>query len=194
SALTWGNGYAEIVRNSRGDVAELWPLFPDRMIPRRRDVAPYALFYEYLNQDGGRVELEPDRVFHLRGPGIAGLVGDNVVSRAAKAMSLAAAQERFASTYFGNNTVIGGALKHPKKLTPETHDRLKKDWEDKYKGPFKANRPIILEEGMEWLPFSNDAEKAQLIASRTFQIEEICRWYGVPPHKVQHLLRATFNN
>jgi phage portal protein BeeE len=27
-----------------------------------------------------------------------------------------------------------------------------------------------------------------------FQVEEICRWFGVPPQKVQHLLRATFNN
>jgi HK97 family phage portal protein len=193
-ALTWGNAYAEITRNARGDVAELWPLFPDRMIPRRRNAAPYALYYEYLNQDGGRTELEPENVFHLRGPGISGLMGDNVVSRAAKTMSLAAAQERFASTYFGNNTVIGGALKYPKTLTPEAHERVKRDWEDRYKGPFKANKPIILEGGMDWLPFKNDAETAQLVASRVFQVEEICRWYGVPPHKVQHLMRATFNN
>ena len=193
-ALTWGNAYAEIVRNARGDVAELWPLYPDRMIPRRRPDPPYALYYEYLNQDGGRTNLEPEDVYHLRGPGISGLMGDNVVSRAAKAMSLAAAQERFASTYFGNNTNMGGVLKHARKLTPEAHKRLKDDWDDKYKGPFKANKPVILEEGMDWVPTQNDAEKAQLVQSRTFQIEEICRWFGVPPHKVQHLLRATFNN
>jgi len=193
-ALTWGNGYAEIVKNARGQVSEMWPLLPDRVVPRRRETKPYRLYYEYSQQNGERVELEPESVYHIRGPGITGLMGDNLVARAAKSMGLAAAQERFSSSYFGNNTVIGGVLAHPKKLQPDAHERLKKDWEDKYKGPFKANRPAILEEGMTWTPFQNNAEAAQLVQSRTFQVEEICRWFGVPPHKVQHLLRATFNN
>jgi HK97 family phage portal protein len=194
AALTWGNGYAEITKSARGQVSALYPLLPDRMTPRRRREPPYQLYYEYVQQNGERTELETSQVFHLRGPGITGLMGDNLVARAAKTLGLAAAQERFASTYFGNNTVIGGVLQHPKKLTAEAHAKLKGDWEDKYKGPFKANRPAILEEGMTWQPFSNSAEAAQLTSSRTFQVEEICRWFGVPPHKVQHLLRATFNN
>jgi HK97 family phage portal protein len=190
--LTWGNAYAEITRNARGDVAELWPLYSDRMVPARTPEG--ALAYQYFNWDGSHTFLKPESVYHLRGPGIHGLVGDNLVAHAAKSMSLAAAQERFAQTYFGNNTVIGGVLKYSKKLTTETHEKLRKEWTDKYQGPFKSNKPIILEDGMEWMPFTNDAETAQLVASRTFQIEDICRWYGVPPHKVQHLLRATFNN
>jgi HK97 family phage portal protein len=192
-ALTWGNAYAEIVPNARGDVAELWPLFSDRMTPVRSDAG--ALSYQYVQFGGELVFLPPERVYHLHGAGIAGLVGDNQVARMAKSIGLASAQERYASTYFGNNTIIGGVLKHPTKLKDQTtKDRLQKDWTDKYGGPFKANKPIILEEGMEWLPFDNNAENAQLVASRMFQIEEICRWYGVPPHKVQHLLRSTFNN
>ena len=193
-ALTWGNGYAEIVRNARGDVAEMWPLFPDRMMLRRRPARPYGLYYQYFEFDGTQTELNPDQVYHLRGPGISGLMGDNLVVRATKVMSLAAAQERFASNYFGNNTNLGGILKYPKRLTPEAHKRLKDDWEDKYKGPFKANKAVILEEGLDWTPTNNDAAKAQMIEARVFQVEEICRYFGVPPHKVQHLLRATFNN
>jgi hypothetical protein len=53
----------------------------------------------------------------VHGPGITGLMGDNLVARAAKSMSLAAAQERFASTYFGNNTLIGGFLEFPASWT-----------------------------------------------------------------------------
>lgn len=193
-ALTWGNAYAEIVRNARGDVAELWPLYPDRMIPRREIEAPYALFYQYLDQYGEKVVLPPERVLHIRGPGISGLMGDNIVARAAKGMALAAAQERFAGTYFGNNTVLGGILKTPKKLNPEAHARLKKDWSDMYGGGFKSHKPALLEDGLDFVPIDGDAEKSQLVESRTFQIEEVCRWYGVPPHKVQHLMRATLNN
>jgi|GEM_PF-2082771 len=193
NATTWGNGYAEIVKNARGQPSALWPLLPDRTLPRR-DKQTGVLYYEHRQMDGGMMRLEAEQVFHLHGPGITGLMGDNFVARAAKAMSLAAAQERFASTYFGNNTNMGGILKYPKKLSTDAHKKLKDDWEDKFKGPFKANRPAILEDGMEWLPSNVEADKAQLTNSRTFQIEEICRFYGVPPHKVQHLARATFSN
>ena len=47
---------------------------------------------------------------------------------------------------------------------------------------------------MKFTPIGNEPEKAQLVESRKFQVEEICRWFGVPPHKVQHLERSTFNN
>jgi HK97 family phage portal protein len=53
---------------------------------------------------------------------------------------------------------------------------------------------MILEAGMKWSSVSLEPEKSQLVESRQFAVEEICRWFGVPPHKVQHLLRSTFSN
>jgi HK97 family phage portal protein len=192
-ALTWGNGYAEIQRTASGKVAALWPLMPDRVMPRR-DPETGVMYYEYLQDSGGIARLEQQDVYHLRGPGISGLMGDNLVARAAKTISLAAAQERYASTYFGNNTIIGGVLKHPGRLGKEAHELLRTDFEDRYSGASKSNKPLLLEEGMDWLPISNNADEAQLVPSRQLQVEEICRWFKVPPHKIQHLLRATNNN
>lgn len=193
-ALTWGNAYAEIVPDGKGRPKELWPLQADCVVPRRRPEKPYKLYYEYHQQDGGTVELEAEQVYHLRGPGISGLMGDNLVARAAKSMGLAAAQERFAATYFGNNTIVGGVLEYPGKLTPAAHKVIQDDWADQYKGIAKSNKPALLEHGLKYTPFTNDADKAQMVESRQFSIEDICRWYCVPPHKVQHLLRSTFNN
>jgi hypothetical protein len=53
---------------------------------------------------------------------------------------------------------------------------------------------MILEGGMKLEQDTPDAGSTAMVESRTFQVEEICRWFGVPPHKVQHLMRATFNN
>jgi HK97 family phage portal protein len=191
-ALTWGNGYGEIQRDNSSRVVGMWPLLPHRTFPRRDPAG--VLYYEHYNMDGEVVRLEARDVYHVHGPGITGLMGDNLVARAAKSMSLAAAQERFASTYFGNNTVIGGFLEYPTKLDDKAYKRLKDDWEDRFKGPDKSNRPAILEGGMKYSPVTNNAQSAQLVESRQFQLEEICRWFNVPPHKVQHLLRSTFNN
>lgn len=192
NALTWGNGYAEIVRDGAGRIAALWPLAADRMTPRRDSAK--RLVYEFANPDGSTAILEGSRVFHLRGPGLNGLLGDNIVARAAKSIALAMAAERFSSSFFGNGTVLGGVLEYPKTLDDAAYQRLKVSWEERFQGPNNAHKPVILEGGMKWNPISTEPEKSQLVESRKFQIEEICRWYGVPPHKVQHLERSTFNN
>src|SRR6266487_874281 len=190
--LTYGNGYAEIVRDLANRPSAIWPLIPDRVTPRRLDKAQgYTLVYDYANPDGSFTTLPASDVLHFHGPGIHGLMGDNLVARMAKSIALAAAHERFASTYFGNNTVIGGWIEYPRVLGPEAHTQMQKSWEDQHKGPDKAHKAIIMENGAKYHAVDSNAEKAQLIESRQFQLEEICRWYKVPPHKVQHLTRAT---
>ena len=193
TAIPFGNAYAEIVRDGAGRVAELWPLEHDRVTPRR-DPVTWELVYEYRQPDGAMVPLSPRQVFHLRGPGLTGLLGEHIVARAAKALSVAAAQERFSASFFGQGANPGGVLEYPGKLDEERYQRLKKDWAEKKQGPENAHRPMILEHGMKWTSVSVDPQKSQMLESRQFAVEEICRWFGVPPHKVQHLLRSTFSN
>ena len=191
SALLYGNGYCEVVRDRRGEPVRLWPLLPDRVTPRRDAEAPYRLFYEFRQQQGGVVRLEQDQVFHLRGSGITGIVGEPLVAKAARVLGLAAAQERFASTFFGNNTQIGGVLSYPGKLPRDekgrpdgTIDRLRADWAAAHQGPSRAWRPAILEQGMRWQAFEVNASDAQLLEARRFSVEEIARLFGVPGHLV----------
>lgn len=192
-AIPFGNAYAEIVRDAGGRVVQLWPLMTDRMTPRRNSKT-WALEYHYT-QPTGAVEIFPaKRIFHLRGPGLWGLMGDNVVARAAKTLGVAAAQERFSASFFGQGAQPIGVLEFPGKLDSPTHARLKQDWNDKFKGPENAHKPLILEAGMKFSAISMDPQKSQLTEGKKFSVEEICRWFGVPPHKAQHLEHATFSN
>jgi len=70
-ALTWGNGYAEVVRNSMGDVVEMWPITPNRVTPRMRDS---ELVYE-ITVDGELVILPRSQILHIPGMGFAGFLG-----------------------------------------------------------------------------------------------------------------------
>lgn len=192
-AIPFGNSYAEIVRDAGGRVVALWPLPYERVTPRR-DPATWELVYEYRQPDGSVVILESSRVFHLRGPGLHGLMGENVIARAAKSLGVAAAQERHSAAYFGQGASPGGILKAPGEVNQQTYERLKEDWAEKKKGPENAHKPLILEAGWDFTTITNDPVKSQLVEARQFSVEEICRWFGVPPHKIQHLLRATFGN
>lgn len=191
--IPYGNAYAEIVRDQAGRIAELWPLPSDRVTPRR-DQATWRLWYGYVAPDGSTTQIPAENIFHLRGPGLYGLMGENLIARAAKSMAVAAAQERFSASFFGQGANPGGVLKFPGKLGDDQFKRLKDDFAEKKKGPENAHKPMILESGMEWVATSTDPQKSQLVEGRQFSVEEIARWFGVPPHKIQHLLNATFSN
>lgn len=193
-AIAFGNSYAEIVRDGAGRVSQLWPLAYPHSVMVRRDPKTWALFYQVTTPDGELVRLEQRDVFHVRGPGLHGLMGDNVVARAAKSMAVAAAQERYSASFFGQGANPGGVLTAPGTVTDPQHQRLKKDWAEKKQGPENAHRPMILENGWKWEANEIDPQKSQLTEGRQFSVEEICRWFNVPPHKVQHLLHATFSN
>jgi hypothetical protein len=91
--IAFGNSYAEIVRDGAGRVTQLWPLSPAPRAapPRPEDLGALLRVHQ---PDGELVRLEQRDVFHLRGPGLHGLMGDNIVARAAKSLAVAAAQER----------------------------------------------------------------------------------------------------
>ena len=190
--LGWGNGYAEIVKDIQGNVAELYPLPPNKVRPKLTDYGD--LYYEVHRDDGTTDNVSADLIFHVHGLGDDGLVGYNVIQYARESLGLAQAAETFGSTYFGNNTIVGGILKHPNNLSEEAQRRLAKSMNEKYQGPDNAHKIMVLEEGMDFTQTTIPPEQSQFLETRQFSVPEICRWFRMPPHKVADLTRATFSN
>ena len=116
--LLWGNAYAQIIRNGRGDVIGLYPLMPDRMTVDRDDRG--QLYYEYMvsNDDApinkkSTVKLSPSDVLHIPGLGFDGLVGYSPIAMAKNAIGLAIATEEYGSKFFANGAAPSGVLEHP---------------------------------------------------------------------------------
>jgi HK97 family phage portal protein len=192
SALIWGNAYAEIQWDNRGAPFAMWPIHPDRVKVRRNDTG--ELIYDVWNEGGGMVTLAAEDVFHLRGFG-DGPVGYNVIEYAAQSIGWAQATEAFGSEFFANGMNPSGVIEQAngKAISPEAQDELREEMRRVYFGKGK-DRTAILDVGMKFTKITNSPDEAQFIETRWLQIEEICRWFGVPPHKVMHLLRATFSN
>jgi HK97 family phage portal protein len=194
--LTWGNCYAEIEFSRGGEVRALWPLRPDRMTPRREG---RALVFDYqLTQPDSQGRMSrtfaADMIFRVHGLGFDGIQGYSPVRMARDAIGLAMATDRLGAKFFSNGARPGGVLQHPGKLGEQAYKRLKESWEARHQGLENAARVAILEEGITYKEVGMPMEDAQFLQTRRFQVEEIARWYRVPPHMVGDLERATFSN
>jgi len=185
-----GRGHAEIVFDRRGMPVELWPIHPDDIRIQRNDVTKKI---EYLYLPSNTV-IPYDRMFHLRGFSPNGVTSYSPISLARHGIGLGMAADEFGGRFFKDGTNIGGFIEHPKGLSDASFNRLKKEMSDKYKGLQKAHGVIILEEGMKYSPIGISMEDSQFLQSRTFQVREIARWFGMPPHLIGDLADATFSN
>jgi HK97 family phage portal protein len=194
-AQTWGNGYAEIVRDRANRPAELWQMQSDRVeAVRSRETG--RLYYDVSNSSGPNTVIDADNMFHIQSISADGIVGHSIVSLAARSIGLSISLEEFGASFFGNGAQLGGVIEIPDESTLDTEGKknLKKTFNNTHKGPGKAFGVEILDAGMRYTPIGVEPDKGQFTESQQNQVEVICRWFRVPPHKVGHLLRMTFNN
>ena len=116
--LLYGNAYAQIIRNGKGEVIGLYPLMANRMSVDRDDKG--HLYYQYQMQDSdaptmknGTVILKPSDVLHVPGLGFDGLVGYSPIAMAKNAIGLAIATEEYGAEFFANGATPGGILEYP---------------------------------------------------------------------------------
>lgn len=186
--LLRGNAYALIIRDGRGDVAELWPLHPDRV--RKEQADDMSVSYVYTRKDGRRTVLGAGEVMHLMGLSLDGLTGVSVVAYARRAIGLSLSAEQHGATVFENGTALGALLKHPHSLGQEGQEALRASL-DAYRGSANAGKTLILEEGMEYETIGMTMEDAQYIETRKFTRGEIAMFFGVPPHMIGDTEKST---
>ena len=195
--LLWGNAYAQIIRNGKGDIIALYPLMPNRMKVERDSKG--QLYYEYqtMKEDaptmkGAVYQLDPSEVLHVPGLGFDGLVGYSPIAMAKNAIGLAIAAEEYGSKFYANGAAPSGVLEHPNVLKDPA--KVRDSWNAAFGGSSNAHRVAVLEEGMKYTPISISPNEAQFLETRKFQINEIARIFRVPPHMVGDLEKSSFSN
>ena len=195
--LLWGNAYAQIIRNGKGEVVALYPLMPNRMEVNRDKNGKLYYLYSTQSDDaptmkGSTVYLDPSEVLHIPGLGFDGLVGYSPIAMAKNAIGMAIACEEYGAKFFANGAAPGGVLEHPG--TIKDPQRVRESWQSTFGGSGNANKIAVLEEGMKYTPIGISPEQAQFLETRKFQINEIARIFRVPPHMVGDLEKSSFSN
>lgn len=188
-----GNSYALIERRGSGDVLSLYPV-PSAAVARRRDSGTdWETRYGFA--DRGKMEWYPaEKVWHVKGFSFNGLEGLSPIACAREAMALALAGEEFNARLFAQGLMPSARVSIPNWLTPEQRTIAEKKIEKMHQGVQNLGRPMLLEGGMKVESGLLTPDDAQFLQLRQFTVVELCRLFGVKPHMIAALERATDNN
>ncbi len=177
-----GDAFAEKIR-AGGRLIALQPLQADRVTVRRDPDG--ALVYDYADPLGVRSLGEAD-VFHLRAFGSDGLRGLSPLKFARQTVSAALAADEVSNKLFANGVRPSGVLQMDQVLKPEQRKDLRENVVAPLAGSSNAGGVFVLEAGMKFSAVSLSPADSQLLESRRWHVEEICRWFGIPPILIGH--------
>jgi HK97 family phage portal protein len=186
--LLWGNAYARIYRAFGGRISAIVPLQPDRITARR--MTDGTLLYHYSHA-GVEFDVEEADMMHIKGFSTDGIVGLSPVSQARETIGLAQAAEKAASSMFRNGMRAPFAFVLPSYLDEVRRKRFEDEWLPKYTGAINSGKTPFLEGGWEIKQIGMNPADVQLLATRNFSIEQICRWFGVQPVMIGHMEKST---
>lgn len=191
--LLWGNAYAEIERNDFGEPVGLWPIHPTRVTLEEGD----KRVRRYLVENRGKAPtpLRQQDMLHFQNFTLDGLFGIGLAALGREAIALAIAAEENSARLFGNFAVpLGflrykGSFKDVESVTRKIQKQFKK-----LVGGDSRHSLMVLEEDMAWEQVGLSSAELQDLATRKFQVTEVARVIGLPPHLLMDLERATFTN
>lgn len=184
--LLHGNAYLLHIYNGAGSIAALLPIHPHCVTVVIDPTAPGGKYFTVNLADGSRRDLYQADLTHIPALSTDGLCGLSPIAVARNSLGTAIAGDRAAAKMFGNGAMISGLVtpagddditEAEAKVIKEGLDRKVAGWEN-------ASTIAVFNKSLKFQPWTLSAEDAQFIQSRQFQIEEICRWYGLQPFQL----------
>lgn len=195
SVLTWGNFYARKVYGTSG-VESLVPISSADVKVGRHPSAvteqnPTGKLFQIARAGGGSEVASPNEIFHIPGLGYDGLTGVSPLRLAAQGIGLALSAEKYSAKQFSNGSLMAGILQTEQRITPEQAEELAARWRSKVAGIARAHDIVALGAGATFKPIQFPNSDLQMIENRKFQIVEIARVFGIPPHMIGDVERST---
>lgn len=192
--LLWGNAYCYLTWTGKGQ-PYLMPLHPSTVTPERLNDG--SKVYTVVGVDHKLTDAnlrgidDNARIFHIPGFGYDGVQGISAIRAGRQSFGLALAAEEFGARLFSNGALSTGIVTTEKGLTAQQREALSAEWAQKRKGLDKAFETIFLDGGLKYQQLTIPPEDAQFLESRAFQIDEVARWFGVPPFMLMEVEKST---
>lgn len=194
----FGNAYCLMEVSGRGQTVGLYPWHPSRVEVKWEDYLGSLIPFYYFRPDKGDKIRQPYfHMVHLRGPGTDGFNGLSPIQEHKQTIGLGLAVQEHGARFFRNGASLRGILS-PKAGAPtipkDQLDLIKERWKESYGGLSNAHKTAFLPTGLDYQPVGVTMADAQYADIAQLNVPQICRIFGVPPHKVFDLIRSTNNN
>jgi len=190
--LLHGNAVSAIDHDAAGRVIALRPLAWGTLQLYR--LPSGRLAYDVVQDAGGVRRYFAEEVFHLRDRSDDALIGRSRISRAPEVLGNASSLQDWTGNMWRNHATPSGVYSVEGNLTGDQYDLLLAHIENRMTGNANARRPLIVDRNAKWTPLAISPEDAEVLASRRFTVEELCRLFQVPPPIVQDYTHNTFTN
>ncbi|KAK1548917.1 hypothetical protein Q3G72_032944 [Acer saccharum] len=181
--LTWGNFYAHKTIGPRGKIVSLDPLDPALMTVRR--TLDGAVTYVYADPRG-QVEYSENDVWHVKGFSEDGLIGLSPIAIGARSMIAASNLANAGSKLFGDDLKPTAVLTRQEIFTKDQRAQIKEAIKDGMITNTLGGPLRLIEGGMTYQQLAISPQDAQMIEQSNASVEDLCRWFGVPPAKIGH--------
>ena len=169
-----GNAYARIDRSANGEAYSLWPMPADQVEMEVLEDGQAVYYYKVGND---LAVLSEDNVLHIKeiGNGVTGLSRLDYMKATTSEVKNA---QTSANKLFANGGKPTGVLMVDNILSPEQRAKIRENFAEMATG--SASRLYVLEADMKYQQINMSPEDLQLLETRNYGVEEICRWFGVP--------------
>jgi HK97 family phage portal protein len=197
--LLHGNCYALKVRNAAGGIVALPVIHPHCVttrLPTREEINSRNMpvggqWYRVRLMDGTQKEYDATDIFHVPGLSLDGMNGISVLSYARNSLGTTISADRAAAKKFDNGAMISGMITPEDDLAPGETRKIRKELQDSVVGWENAGGIPVINRKLKFTPWMMNSVDAQFLQSRQFQVEEIARWFGVPPFELMQTEKQT---
>lgn len=182
--LLWGNAYVE-KSYSAGRLVALTPLLPGLTTKTRNKNGAFT--YQYVGAKGEKRDIPEDRMMHIPAFSMDGYIGLSVIGCARQIFGNAMAAEEAGGKTFANGMKSSGLITMDAFMKPDQREDVRLH----VRKVSAEGGVMVLEKGSAFQQLSMNPQDAELLATRSFSVEEIARWFGVPPHMIGHTGNST---
>jgi HK97 family phage portal protein len=188
-----GNAYNRVIANFRGQITELLPINPDAISIQIAANGDYN--YKVKNRDGTEDIFARGEIWHLKGLSPDIYRGYSPIELARDAVGMAISAQNYGAKFFANDAKpAGGWIEFPGTFKDREARKIFRDtWQEMQSGGNRG-KTAVLDNGMQYHEIGLSNTDSQFLESRRFSVEDIARLFRVPPHRIGHLERSTFNN
>jgi len=166
---------------------------------RARGPRPYekvpagGLYFDVMMADGTTKTFDRNGFWYVPGMSLNGRDGVSLIEKARLSLQTTTAADRAAGRMFSHGAMISGFITpaDPDEDIEDDREQISREINNKFEGWQNTGRIPILNQRVKLNPWTMTARDAEFLASRQFQVEEVSRWTGVPPHLLMQTEKQT---